>query len=82
MQRDPKLGTRNVLTEAEFVARRAQFERQAAQDEADFDLDTAPARRAATWAVRCPRRRTGWSAASRITRRRSSSIRPMAACRR
>ena len=41
MQRDPKLGTRNVLTEEEFVARRAQFERQAAQDEADFDLETA-----------------------------------------
>ena len=41
MQRDPKLGARNVLTEEEFVARRAQFERQAAQDEADFDLETA-----------------------------------------
>jgi hypothetical protein len=41
MQRDQKLGTRNVLTEEEFVARRAQFERQAAQDEADFDLETA-----------------------------------------
>ena len=35
MQRDPKLGTRNVLTEEEIDARRAQFERQAAQDEAD-----------------------------------------------
>ena len=41
MQRDPKLGARNVLSEEEFVARRAQFERQAAQDEADFDLETA-----------------------------------------
>jgi hypothetical protein len=41
MQRDAKLGPRNVLTEEEFVARQAQFERQAAQDEADFDLEAA-----------------------------------------
>ena len=30
-----------MLTEEEFVARRAQFERQAAQDEAEFDLERA-----------------------------------------
>jgi hypothetical protein len=41
MQRDQKLGTRNVLTEEEFTARQAQFARQAAQDEAEFDLDQA-----------------------------------------
>ena len=41
MQRDQKLGTRNVLTEEEFKARQEQFARQAAQDEAEFDLDQA-----------------------------------------
>ncbi len=41
MQRDPKLGTRNVLTEEEFAQRQVQAARQAAQDEADFDLETA-----------------------------------------
>ncbi len=41
MQRDQKLGSRNVLTEAEFTARQEQFARQAAQDEAEFDLDQA-----------------------------------------
>src|SRR6185295_16266315 len=41
MQRDQKLGTRNVLTEDEFKARQEQFARQAAQDEAEFDLDQA-----------------------------------------
>ena len=41
MQRDAKLGTRNELTEAEFHAREEQFKRQAAQDEADFDIDKA-----------------------------------------
>jgi hypothetical protein len=41
MQRDEKLGTRNVLTEEEFVAREAQFARQAEQDNADFDLESA-----------------------------------------
>src|SRR5262245_11619594 len=41
VQRDAKLGTRNELTEEEFHAREAQFKRQAAQDEADFDIDKA-----------------------------------------
>jgi hypothetical protein len=41
MQRDPTLGARNVLSEEEFKARQTQFERQAAQDEADFDLEAA-----------------------------------------
>ena len=83
MQRDPKLGTRNVLNEEEFKTRQEQFARQAAQDEAEFDLETGRRPRpAATWAVRSRRRRTGSSAASRSTRRRSSSIRPTAACRR
>ena len=39
MQRDAKLGTRNLLTEAEYKEVQARFARQAAQDEADFDLD-------------------------------------------
>ena len=39
MQRDAKLGTRNLLTEAEYRDVQARFARQAAQDEADFDLD-------------------------------------------
>jgi len=43
MQRDPKLGTRNVLSEAEFKQVQERFARQAAQDEADFDLDKAAA---------------------------------------
>ena len=41
MQRDPKLGTRNQLTPEEFRQREEQFKRQAAQDEADFDIDKA-----------------------------------------
>ncbi len=41
MQRDEKLGTRNVLTEEEFQAREAQFARQEEQDNADFSLETA-----------------------------------------
>jgi hypothetical protein len=41
MQRDTKLGTRNVLTEAEYKKVQERFARQAAQDEADFDLDHA-----------------------------------------
>jgi hypothetical protein len=43
MQRDPKLGTRTELTEDEFKARQEQFARQAAQDEAEFDLEQATA---------------------------------------
>jgi hypothetical protein len=39
MQRDAKLGTRNVLTEAEYKEVQARFARQSAQDEADFDLE-------------------------------------------
>src|SRR5688572_6779155 len=41
MQRPANLGTRNVLTEEEFRQRQAAFEKQAAQDEAEFDLDAA-----------------------------------------
>jgi hypothetical protein len=41
MQRDEKLGTRNVLTDEEFAAREAQFARQEEQDNADFDLENA-----------------------------------------
>ena len=41
MQRDTKLGTRNVLTAAEYKKVQERFARQAAQDEADFDLDHA-----------------------------------------
>jgi len=43
MQRDAKLGTRNLLTEAEYKEVQARFARQAAQDEADFDLEHATA---------------------------------------
>jgi hypothetical protein len=41
MQRDEKLGLRNVLTEEEFQAREAQFARQEQQDNADFSLEAA-----------------------------------------
>jgi hypothetical protein len=41
MARPRNLGTRTTLTEEEYKARQAQFERQAAQDEAEFDLDAA-----------------------------------------
>jgi hypothetical protein len=41
MQRDEKLGTRNVLNDEEFAAREAQFARQIEQDNADFDLASA-----------------------------------------
>jgi hypothetical protein len=37
LQRDPKYGTRNVLTEDEFQTRKAQFEKQLETDNADFD---------------------------------------------
>src|SRR5262245_50767127 len=43
MQRDPKFGTRSVLTEAEYKQLQERFARQAAQDEADFDLEHAAA---------------------------------------
>ena len=36
-----QLGTRNVLTEEEFKQAQERFARQAAQDEAEFDLDAA-----------------------------------------
>jgi hypothetical protein len=39
MQRAANLGTRNVLTEQEFTEQQERFARQAAQDEADFDLE-------------------------------------------
>ena len=39
LQRAESLGTRNVLTEEEFAARKAQAARQAVQDVADFDFD-------------------------------------------
>jgi hypothetical protein len=41
MQRDRALGTRNWLTEEEFKVREANAARQAAQDNAEFDIDTA-----------------------------------------
>ena len=41
MQRDEKLGTRNVLTDEEYAARAAQFERQDELDNADFELENA-----------------------------------------
>ena len=37
LQRDPKLGTRNRLTEEEFQVRQAQFAKQEEIDNADFD---------------------------------------------
>jgi hypothetical protein len=43
MQRDTKLGTRNLLTEAEYKQVQERFARQAAQDEADFDLESSKA---------------------------------------
>ena len=45
LQRDPKLGTRNRLTEQEFSARKALYEKQALLDQADFDLDNPAAMR-------------------------------------
>src|SRR4051794_31745447 len=39
LQRDPTLGTRNHLTEEEFKARAAQFEKQEETDNAAFDLE-------------------------------------------
>jgi hypothetical protein len=41
MQRDEKLGTRNVLNDEEFAARQAQHARQLEQDNADFELENA-----------------------------------------
>jgi hypothetical protein len=41
MQRDEKLGLRNVLTDEEYAERSAQFERQDELDNADFDLENA-----------------------------------------
>jgi len=41
MQRDEKLGTRNVLTDEEFAARQQQAARQEEQDNAEFDLEKA-----------------------------------------
>jgi hypothetical protein len=43
MQRPANLGTRTRLTEEEFLQRQAAFEKQAAQDEAEFDLEAAAA---------------------------------------
>jgi len=42
LQRDSKLGSRNVLTEAEYKQVQERFARQAVQDEADFDIEHAP----------------------------------------
>ena len=39
LQRPESLGTRNVLTDAEFAEREKQAARQAIQDVADFDFD-------------------------------------------
>jgi hypothetical protein len=41
LQRDPKLGTRNELTDAEFAALAAQMQRRIDEMEAEFDLETA-----------------------------------------
>jgi hypothetical protein len=41
MQRDEKLGTRNVLNDEEFAEREARAARQTEQDNADFDLAAA-----------------------------------------
>ena len=82
MQRDAKLGTRNLSDRGRIQGAQARFARQAAQDEADFDLDHSTVTPAATSAVRSRRRRTGWNVASRNIMRRSSSIRRMAGCRR
>src|SRR5262245_1202622 len=41
MQRAANLGTRNILTEEEFNQQQERFARQAAQDEADFDIDSS-----------------------------------------
>jgi hypothetical protein len=41
LQRDEKLGTRNVLTDEEYLAREAQFASQAEQDNAEFEFETA-----------------------------------------
>src|ERR1044072_9659978 len=43
MQRDAKLVTQNLLTEAEYKDVQARFARQSAQDEADFDLEQSTA---------------------------------------
>jgi hypothetical protein len=39
LQRPESFGTRTTLTDAEFAERESQFERQKAQDVADFDLE-------------------------------------------
>jgi hypothetical protein len=41
MQRDEKLGLRNVLNDEEFAEREARAARQSEADNADFDLETA-----------------------------------------
>lgn len=41
LQRDPKFGTRNVLTDEEFAQRKAQADKQIDEDNADFDVNTA-----------------------------------------
>ena len=41
MQRDEKLGTRNVLTDEEFAEREARAAQQEEQDNADFELENA-----------------------------------------
>jgi hypothetical protein len=40
-ERAPEFGTRQFLTEEEFVGRRGQVQRQVESDSAEFDLDTA-----------------------------------------
>src|SRR5439155_8908464 len=39
LQRPESLGTRNELTDTEFAARLAAFQKQSEDDSADFDLD-------------------------------------------
>jgi len=43
VQRDEKLGTRNVLNDEEFADREARAARQIEQDNADFDIESAKA---------------------------------------
>ena len=68
MQRNAALGTRNVLTEEEFKQAQERFARQAAQDEAEFDLDAAtstPGGGRSCSSTSRGRASTGWTMRSR-----------------
>jgi hypothetical protein len=70
MQRDEKLGLRNVLTDEEFAERERRAAQQEEQDNADFELEKPRARRAATSAGPCRLLRIGSNAASRNAKHR------------